>query len=31
VISPVATGTIMGFGGLGYRLAVDAVAGLLGR
>ena len=29
VISPVATGTIMGFGGLGYRLAIDAVAGLL--
>jgi len=29
VISPVATGTISGFGGLGYRLAVDAVAGLL--
>jgi 3-dehydroquinate dehydratase-2 len=29
VISPVATGTIAGFGGLGYRLAVDAVAGLL--
>jgi 3-dehydroquinate dehydratase II len=29
VVSPVATGTISGFGGLGYRLAVDAVAGLL--
>jgi 3-dehydroquinate dehydratase II len=29
VISPVATGTISGFGGLGYRLAIDAVAGLL--
>jgi 3-dehydroquinate dehydratase-2 len=29
VISPVATGTIMGFGGQGYRLAIDAVAGLL--
>jgi 3-dehydroquinate dehydratase-2 len=29
VVSPVATGTITGFGGLGYRLAVDAVAGLL--
>jgi 3-dehydroquinate dehydratase-2 len=29
VISPVATGSIMGFGGLGYRLAVDAIAGLL--
>jgi 3-dehydroquinate dehydratase-2 len=31
VISPVATGSIMGFGGLGYRLAVDAVAGLLAK
>jgi 3-dehydroquinate dehydratase-2 len=31
VISPVATGIIMGFGGLGYRLAVDGVAGLLAR
>jgi 3-dehydroquinate dehydratase-2 len=29
VISPVATGIIVGFGGLGYRLAVKAVAGLL--
>src|SRR5436305_7148628 len=29
VISPVATGTIMGFGGMSYTLAVDAVAGLL--
>jgi 3-dehydroquinate dehydratase-2 len=29
VISPVATGSITGFGGLGYRLAVEAVAGLL--
>jgi 3-dehydroquinate dehydratase-2 len=29
VVSPVATGTIAGFGGLGYRLAVDAVAGVL--
>ena len=29
VISPVATGTIMGFGASGYRLAIDAVAGLL--
>jgi 3-dehydroquinate dehydratase-2 len=29
VVSPVATGIISGFGGLGYRLAVDAVAGLL--
>jgi 3-dehydroquinate dehydratase-2 len=30
VVAPVATGTIVGFGGAGYRLAVDAVAGLLG-
>jgi 3-dehydroquinate dehydratase-2 len=29
VVSPVATGVVSGFGGLGYRLAVDAVAGLL--
>jgi 3-dehydroquinate dehydratase-2 len=29
VVSPVAAGIISGFGGLGYRLAVDAVAGLL--
>jgi 3-dehydroquinate dehydratase-2 len=29
VISPVATGVITGFGGLGYRLAVEAVAQLL--
>jgi 3-dehydroquinate dehydratase-2 len=29
VVAPVATGTIAGFGGAGYRLAVDAVAGLL--
>lgn len=29
VVSPVATGTITGFGGLGYELAVDAVARLL--
>lgn len=29
VISPVATGTIMGFGGLSYTLAIDAVAALL--
>ena len=29
VIAPVSTGTIMGFGGHGYRLAVDAVAELL--
>jgi 3-dehydroquinate dehydratase-2 len=31
VISPVATGIIVGFGGTGYRLAVDGVAELLGR
>ena len=30
VISPVATGLISGFGGHGYRLAVDAVADVLG-
>ena len=30
VVSPVASGTIAGFGGNGYRLAVGAVAGLLG-
>jgi 3-dehydroquinate dehydratase-2 len=30
VIAPVATGLIAGFGGLGYRLAIEAVAGLLG-
>jgi len=30
VIAPVATGTIAGFGGDGYRLAVEAVATLLG-
>lgn len=29
VVSPVATGSIVGFGGHGYRLAVDAVAALL--
>ena len=29
VVSPVATGVIMGFGGHGYELAVDAVALLL--
>jgi 3-dehydroquinate dehydratase-2 len=29
VIAPVATGTIAGFGGTGYRLAVDAVLALL--
>lgn len=31
VVAPVATGTITGLGGTGYRLAVDAVASLLGR
>lgn len=31
VVSPVATGTICGFGADGYRLAVEAVAGLLER
>lgn len=30
VVSPVATATIMGLGGAGYRLAVEAVAELLG-
>jgi 3-dehydroquinate dehydratase-2 len=30
VIAPVATGAIAGFGGAGYRLAVEAVALLLG-
>lgn len=29
VVSPVASGTIAGFGGAGYDLAVDAAAGLL--
>jgi 3-dehydroquinate dehydratase-2 len=29
VVSPVATGTIAGFGGFGYRLAVEAVIHLL--
>ena len=29
VVAPVATGTIAGFGGDGYRLAVEAVAALL--
>jgi 3-dehydroquinate dehydratase-2 len=29
VLSPVVSGAIMGFGGLGYELAVDAVASLL--
>jgi 3-dehydroquinate dehydratase-2 len=31
VIAPVASGTIAGFGGAGYRLALDAVAELLRR
>jgi 3-dehydroquinate dehydratase-2 len=31
VVSPVATGTISGFGGESYRLAVDAVAAMVGR
>jgi 3-dehydroquinate dehydratase II len=30
VVSPVATGVISGFGGLGYRLAVEAAAELVG-
>lgn len=30
VVAPVATGTIAGFGGDGYRLAVEAVAAVLG-
>ncbi len=30
VVAPVATGTIAGFGGDGYRLAMEAVAHLLG-
>jgi 3-dehydroquinate dehydratase-2 len=29
VLAPVASGTVAGFGGLGYELAVDAVAALL--
>lgn len=29
VVAPVATGTIAGFGPMGYRLAIEAVAGLL--
>lgn len=31
VVSPVAAGTIVGFGGHGYRLAIEAVAELLQR
>jgi len=30
VLAPVATGTISGFGGLGYELAISAVARLVG-
>ena len=30
VVAPVATGSITGLGGLGYRLAIEAVADLLG-
>lgn len=30
VLAPVAAGVVAGFGGLGYELAVDAVAALLG-
>jgi hypothetical protein len=29
VVAPVSDGMIAGFGGLGYRLAISAVAGLL--
>ena len=31
VVAPVADGSIVGFGGFGYQLAVDAVADLLAR
>lgn len=31
VVAPVASGSIVGFGGAGYRLAVDAIADLLSR
>jgi 3-dehydroquinate dehydratase II len=31
VVAPVATGTVCGFGGFGYELAMRAVAHLLGR
>jgi len=31
VITPVASGVISGFGGLGYRLAIEAAADLVGR
>lgn len=30
VVAPVASGTVCGFGGAGYRLAVDAIVGLIG-
>jgi 3-dehydroquinate dehydratase-2 len=30
VVAPVATGSIVGFGGVGYRLAIEAVASQLG-
>ncbi len=30
VVSPVAQGTISGFGGDGYRLAIEAIFGLFG-
>jgi 3-dehydroquinate dehydratase-2 len=30
VVAPVATGVVAGFGGLGYRLAIEAIAFLLG-
>jgi 3-dehydroquinate dehydratase len=30
VVAPVATGTISGLGGHGYRLAIEAVSALLG-
>ncbi|MEI2652397.1 MAG: type II 3-dehydroquinate dehydratase [Microthrixaceae bacterium] len=30
VVAPVASGTIAGFGGAGYRLAVEAIVGLIG-
>ena len=29
VVAPVASGTIAGFGGAGYRLAVEALVGLI--
>lgn len=31
VVSPVATATVSGFGGIGYRLAIEGVAELLGQ